>query len=81
MPKYLKIGDKVLCKTSLYNVSAQTYYFIKDKYYEIVDIRDEIFYIKGEFKNVEMDVLLYKKVFYTLQDVRKMRIEKLFKNE
>ena len=67
--KQAKIGDELLCKKNdfLYNVK-------KGKYYIITDIDGDMTYINMSFKYYKYDIWNW---FYSPQELRKMKLEKL----
>ena len=73
----LKIGDRLLCKRDTDYLGK-----VKDKYYTITDIADNKVYfsdignIKVYFFDDDDDFYIWK-YFYTPQEVRKLKLEKL----
>ena len=67
--KQAKIGDELLCKKNgfLYNVK-------KGEYYIITDIDDNMTYINITFKYYKYNIWNW---FYSPQELRKMKLEKL----
>ena len=91
MPKF-KIGDKVLCKKSFddhNNRYIKKKQFIKGNYYHVCGIALEGVYLSQytpkEAKNKDLygmwfyfDITyLFKKYFYTPQEIRKIKLEEL----
>ena len=79
----INIGDKLLCKISFLSNST---YIIKGKYYYIkyIDIinvarKDYYFYYLEDFESlVCCDEKEFCKYFYTKQEERKIKLEKLY---
>ena len=77
----LKIGDKLLCKKTgkLYNIKKISY-IIKDEYYiQMGDLISKWRFVLNKDNKITFHDLYIWDYFYTPQELRKLKLEKLMK--
>lgn len=79
----MKVGDKLYCYCNVF--SNNELYFKKDNYYEIISISDNKVSIRSYRGTISLVFFInstdkrtwYKSYFYTEQDIRKEKINKI----
>lgn len=91
--KRTKLGDNfVKCKKNLFRSTHNKNIFIKNKYYELIKEDDMFYYIRFDNKyeehyieffkrnnNVKVHFYIISDYFYSVQELRKMKINKVLK--
>ena len=75
----LKVGDKLLCKKTMFDYRFFKYYnMVEGKYYEISKIFDNIIYFSADSYSLHKNSFYYIwNFFYKPQEMRKMKLERL----